>query len=390
MSGDVFEIATAVASRVIESISQLSWLVETTLGLLERKVAQIRPSQTEVLWLQIIVGLLTILWILFQFAWLRRLNEARLEKFLEAAVRMERDVLADERQLIVAQLDRLKLRRGPMAHVLRLWAEICLAQSWLLRLLSFGTTRGIANHNMLLLEVGKSERAREIYSEIAAEALRKIDLYKDAISNKKIEAQNAFIFAGRVALMEGLPRGAVSYFEKAKSVAQDPDAHLFIGKQLAVASDHEGALQEYDAGLEVAALEGSVAAEANLRRARAEVLIALGRTVAARRDLQMAKHIDRRCSNYAGLGRTHYLIGKLRARRQSFRRAAIQAFEEAAKNYDLAELPRESRRARYRIRELQAGRKAREGIALRILDFVARDLTRRVDVLRSRGQKIEA
>ena len=390
MELDGIRIAKAVVLALVDLINQLSSFVQAAFTAVAQRTAEIHPSQTEVLWLQLVVGLLTILWIIFQFAWLRRLNEVKLEKFLEAAVRMERDVLADERQQVVAQLERLKLRRGLMAHLMSLWAEICLAQSWLLRLLSFGTTRGLANHNMLLLEVGKAARAREIYSDIASDALRKIDLYRDAIHNKQVEAQNAFIFAGRVALLEGMQRGAVGYFEKAKAVAQDADAHLFIGKQVAAESDYDGALQEFDAGLNVAVAQRSLAAEANLRRARAEVLMRMGKIGIARGELQTAKNLDRRCSNYEGLGRTLYVIGKLHARRPDHKRAAMQAFEDAAKNFDLAALPREVRRARYRIRELQGGRKAREGIALRILDLVARDLTKRVDALRARGRKIEA
>jgi len=46
-----------------------------------------------------------------------------------------------------------------------------------------------------------------------------INLYKDAIDNKTLEAQNALIFAGRVALVEGRTAAAVFLFRSAKNLA---------------------------------------------------------------------------------------------------------------------------------------------------------------------------
>lgn len=54
-------------------------------------IRSLEPNQKLVLWIQLIVGLLTIVWIIFQFAWLRRLNEARLERHLESTISTERD-----------------------------------------------------------------------------------------------------------------------------------------------------------------------------------------------------------------------------------------------------------------------------------------------------------
>src|SRR5689334_17425722 len=61
------------------------------------EIASFNPTQRLVLWIQFGVGILTIIWIIFQFAWLRRLNEARLERHLEGTISAERDELADER-----------------------------------------------------------------------------------------------------------------------------------------------------------------------------------------------------------------------------------------------------------------------------------------------------
>src|SRR5207244_3509149 len=150
--------------------------------------------------------------------WLRRLNEARLERHLESTISTERDELADERTTTLAELDRVVKSRGLRRLILFAWAHIRLTFSLIMRLLSFGTTRGLAEHNLLLMKVGAEYRARAIFTDIAIEAMKKIKLYEDAIENKMVEAQNAFIFAGRVALYEKRNVAAVALFKKAKNV----------------------------------------------------------------------------------------------------------------------------------------------------------------------------
>ena len=117
--------------------------------------------------------------------------------------------------------------------------------SLIFRLLSLGTTRGLADHNLLLIKVGAEHRARSIFAEVAREAIKKINLYKDAIENKTLEAQNALIFGGRVALVEGRTAAAVLLFRAAKNLREDADAHLLIGKQMAAA----GAFDDSDDGI---------------------------------------------------------------------------------------------------------------------------------------------
>src|SRR5262245_45552569 len=199
------------------------------------KITSLEPTQKVVLWIQLIVGLLTIVWIIFQFAWLRRLNEARLERHLESTISTERDELADERTTTLAELDRVVKSRGLRRLILFAWAHLRLTLSLIMRLLSFGTTRGLADHNMLLMKVGAEHRARSIYAEVARDAVKKIRLYKDAIENKTLEAQNALIFAGRVALVERRTAAAVLLFRAAKGLREDMDARLLIGQQMAAA-----------------------------------------------------------------------------------------------------------------------------------------------------------
>jgi hypothetical protein len=150
------------------------------------KFANFKPTQDLVLWIQVVVGLMTIVWIIFQFAWLRRLNESRLERHLEGTISSQRDELADERTTMLTQLDRVVKRRGLRRYVLWAWAHFRLTISLILRLLSFGTTKGLADHNLLLMQVGMEKRARGIFTEVAREASKKIKLYQDAIENTRV------------------------------------------------------------------------------------------------------------------------------------------------------------------------------------------------------------
>ena len=211
-------------------------------------VSGINPTQSAVLWIQIIAGSLTVIWIIFQFAWLRRLNEARLERYLENRIATERDELAQERTETLAELDRAARQTGWRYSVLLVWANLRLTLSLVLRMLSLGTNRGLADHTTLLIKVGKLDRARRIYLDIARDAMKKMKLYEDALSNRCVEAQNALIFAGRIALLEGRSAAAVSSFKRATRLKDDPDARLLVGQQLAL-PDPEGALQEYRAAL---------------------------------------------------------------------------------------------------------------------------------------------
>jgi hypothetical protein len=124
-----------------------------------------------------------------------------------------------------------------------------LTISLILRLLSLGTTRGLADHNLLLMKVGAEHRARSIFAEVAREAIKKINRYKDAIENKTLEAQNALLFAGRVALVERRTAAAVLLFRAAKNLREDADARLLIGKRMAGAGALDAAMVEYDAVL---------------------------------------------------------------------------------------------------------------------------------------------
>jgi hypothetical protein len=351
------------------------------------KIASLEPTQKVVLWIQLLVGLLTIVWIIFQFAWLRRLNEARLERHLESTISTERDELADERATTLAELDRVVKSRGLRRLILFAWAHIRLTISLIMRLLSFGTTRGLADHNLLLIKVGAEHRARSIFAEVAREAIKKIKLYKDAIDNKTLEAQNALIFAGRVALVEGRTAAAVLLFRSAKSLREDMDARLLIGKQMAAAGAFDAARIEYRAILNADDTDGNAATKAEAHRAMADVHAKEGYPGRARNSLGEAEHIDRLHQNHAGLARTHELIGDLFRPNPNRRKAALDRYSEAADNYDLADMPEKARAVRRKHDRLSSGEVGvPDGWWTRTLERYGRWILRQVEKRRARAR----
>ena len=344
----------------------------------------LEPTQKVVLWIQLFVGLLTIVWIIFQFAWLRRLNEARLERHLESTISTERDELADERTTTLAELDRVVRSRGVRRLILFAWAHIRLTISLIFRLLSLGTTRGLADHNLLLMKVGAEQRARSIFAGVAREAIKKIKLYKDAIDNKTLEAQNALIFAGRVALVEGRTAGAVLLFRAARSLREDADVRVLIGQQMAGAGAFDSAMREYEAVLASEDAKPSTKSEAH--RSRADVHTRRNRRGLARQALGHAEEIDDEQENFAGLARTQEMIGDLYRPRPAVRKAALEAYEKSAENYDRAQLHAKARAVRRKLARLTHGIDTDDGWWTRTLESCARWILRQIEKRRARAR----
>jgi hypothetical protein len=224
-----------------------------------------------------------------------------------------------------------------------------------MRLLSLGTTRGLADHNLLLMKVGAEQRARSIYAEVAREAIKKIKLYKDAIENKTLEAQNALIFAGRVALVERRTAAAVLLFRAAKSLRDDMDARLLIGQQMAAAGAFGAARGEYQVVVDAEDTDSNATTKSETHRAMADIHSKEGYPGRARTSLGEAERIDTAHQNYAGLARTHKLIGDLYAPNPNRKTAALTRYDNAAENYDLANMPDKARAVRRKRDRLDSG-----------------------------------
>jgi len=371
------EIILETWARILALVGELYEVLATSARAARDMITGLEPTQRAVLWIQLAVGLMTIVWIIFQFAWLRRLNEARLERHLESTISSERDELADERTTTLAELDRVVKRRGLRRLILFAWAHIRLTISLVLRLLSLGTTRRLADHGLLLMRVGAEHRARAIFTQVAREASKKIKLYKDAIDNKTLEAQNALIFTGRVAVVERRTAAAVLLFRAANSIREDADVRLLIGKQMAAVGALDGAMIEFEAVLNFpAGAKPSTKSEAY--RCIAEVHLKRGPRGRALPFLRVAQRIDREHQNYAGLARTHELVGDLYEPRRDRQGAALAGYARSAENYDLANMPAQARAVSEKFDRLSRGG-IPDGWWTRRLEQYARWILRQVE-----------
>lgn len=365
--------------------------VENSEALLQR-VRDYNPSQSTVLWFQLIVAVLTIGWIVYQFTWLRRLNEARLEEYLEQKILTDHDELTREREAILAQIESIAARRGLTRVLLRGWANLLLTANFFMRVLRLGRIKDPLELSLLLMRVGKFEQARAQFTEAALDALRVTRLWEEGLLNKKLEAQSALVFAGRVAIIQKKQAAAASSFNRANRIASDPDAHILIGRQLAVAGDFQGALAEYQAALQPFVEPARSTEVAPTTRAEAHRRIAEIRTEqeSHRRalvELRKARAFDAPLNNYQGLARTDELVGDAQLR-QSHRTAAEKAYRDSIENFKLANDKEGSARVSRKLHRLLSGNDVvADGAITRLLDRFVAALTKQVERLRDRARK---
>jgi hypothetical protein len=222
--------------------------------------------------------------------------------------------------------------------------------------------------------------------EVAREAIKKIKLYKDAIENKTLEAQNALIFAGRVALVERRTAAAMLLIRAAKSLREDMDAHLLIGQQMAAAGAFGAARSEYQVILDADDTDGNAATKAKADRAMADIHAKEGYPGRARNSLGDAERVDTAHQNHAGLARTHELIGDLYAPKPRYRAAALSRYSDAADNYDLADMPETASEVRRKRDRLDAGEGVPDKWWVRTLERYARWVLRQIEKRRARAR----
>jgi tetratricopeptide (TPR) repeat protein len=304
------------------------------------------------MWIQLLAGMMTVIWIIIQFAAWRRLNEARVERYLEDRIDSEREDLARERQETLARLDGVIRRRGFKRIVLLAWAHVVLTISFLLRVLSLDTVKGLSNHSELLLQVGRARRARRIYLDIANERMSKLRLYEEALANTRLDAQNALIFAGRIAVIEHRPAAAVAAFRRVIRLQDDADARLLVAQQL-MPTDPDGALQQLQTALAMPEATGRPQTRSEIYRCIAQIRMEQREFGRARQALRRALDIDRPLRYYAGIARTQEMRGDLYAAHRRFHNAAISAYGDAVANFNLVPDPRRERAVQQKLDALR-------------------------------------
>lgn len=167
---------------------------------------------------------MTICWIFYKFAWLRRLNEAKLERYLENKLIGEQRDLNQERIRTLNLLEHEVRASGPLQIPLRLWANILIVSVFFSRVLRFGRTKFPIRRAMLHLRIGDKEGAREIFNDIARSALRTAELYDRQLEAKRLEARNALLYSGRIAVLLDEREEASRAFKAVLGIKDDPEA----------------------------------------------------------------------------------------------------------------------------------------------------------------------
>ena len=348
-------------------------------------LATLNPKQEWVMWVQLIAGAMTVTWIIIQFAAWRRLNEARVDRYLEERIDSEREDLARERQETLLQIDRVVARRGIIRAILLAWAHFVLTVSFFLRILNLETIKGLSNHTELLLQVGHARRARRVYLDIAKERENKIKLYEGALANARLEAQNALIFAGRIAVLERRPAAAVAAFKRVLRLQNDPDARLLVAEQM-IASDPDGALQQLNEAIVMPEVLGKPQTRSELHRCIAKVAMIQGAFRRARNALNDARQIDEPLRYYSGIGKTEELRGDLYAPRSYFQNAAQSAYETSIRNFRLVPDLKRVAAVEQKLRRLRGSETvAIDGWWTRLLERRAKALFKQVEVRRARA-----
>lgn len=77
---------------------------------------------------------------------------------------------------------------------------------------------------MLHLRIGDKEGAREIFNDIARSALRTAELYDRQLEAKRLEARNALLYSGRIAVLLDEREEASRAFKAVLGIKDDPEA----------------------------------------------------------------------------------------------------------------------------------------------------------------------
>ena len=99
---------------------------------------------------------------------------------------------------------------------------------------------------MLLFDAGKEPKAEEEFNAIAADFERMMTIYEKQVRAKRMEACNAYLYAGRVASQHGSSEGTKHAYDNVLRLNNgDVDAYKLIGKQYLAVGNKEAALAEY-------------------------------------------------------------------------------------------------------------------------------------------------
>jgi tetratricopeptide (TPR) repeat protein len=335
-----------------------------------------------VAWLQIASLTLAILWTLYQFTRARRLSEGEVEAWIEEHLDDKPRNLMNERAAYLSHFDSATngslMTRGLRA----LRARAKMVVLFLLRVILVRKRKPSAAHALLLFDAGKDARAGAEFNAIAADFEKMVRIYEKQVRAKRLEACNAYLYAGRVASeirdAEGTKR---AYDNVLRLNDGDLDAYKLIGRQYLEAGNIPAALREYASIAARAEKAGDKVMEAEAYRLQATAHLRDNRTGRARRMLARSEKIEPP-SNHQGLAETQRMLGDLFVR-QGMTAAAATAYTNSVTNYRQAG----NRAVAAEVQDSLDRIGREEGWAARMLEHFGQLMLRLAKRFRDRGQR---
>jgi tetratricopeptide (TPR) repeat protein len=319
---------------------------------------------------------------------LRRLNELKLEKYLEEKIVHERRDLAAERAAILQRLDHIVQRRGIARTIGLVLANLILVVSFVMRLLRLGRVGNPVTHAVRLLEVGKLRQARDLLDEVAVDAERVSKLFDKHVESKRFEQRNALLYSGRVSILMGEKDIATTTLGMVQ-VKGDPSALILMSRQYIEAGDLDRAMLTLEDALKNTALDIVGRAEAN--RWFSEIHKKRGARVKAIGALRKSMTLYHEANNFLGLASANESIADLLAVNPRHRTAAQTALTEARNNFAIARDQVGAQRVSRKLRKLEGKMEpSPDGWFTAIVDRLAKAIIRRVEKRRAQAETTTA
>jgi tetratricopeptide (TPR) repeat protein len=335
-----------------------------------------------VAWLQVASLTLASLWTLYQFTRARRLNEGEVEDWIEEHLDDKPRNLMNERGEYLAHFNssatRSFIARG--LRVLRARAKILVLS--IVRVVLVRKRKPSAAHAMLLFDAGKEPKAEAEFNTIAADFERMMKIYEKQVRAKRLEACNAYLYAGRASSdMGDLEATRRAYDNVLRLDDGDADAYKLIGKQYLDGGNIPAALAEYANIATRAEKIGNRAMEAEAYRLQATAHLRDNRTGRAHRMLTRSEKTELP-TNPQGLAETQKMLGDLFAQ-QGRTAAALTAYTNSVTNYGQAG----NRAAAAEVQEILDRMGSKDPWLTRMVEGIGQLMLRLATRLRGRRQR---
>jgi tetratricopeptide (TPR) repeat protein len=206
---------------------------------------------------------------------------------------------------------------------------------------------------MLLFDSGSSTAAQAEFRKVAQNLLETAKSYRKQALLKREEAINAYIFAGRVAAIDGDSVATIDAFNEAIDIKDgDYDARKFIGEQFREVGNLDDALREFKKLTGLAVTRRSKALTAEALRLQAGVLIAQKDVKTACEALEKSLGIATQQRDLAGLAATQDLLGDAHQRSGDIE-ASAQWYRLSVDNYRVLENKAQVKEVQYKLWRLQ-------------------------------------